>query len=69
MNKLFLIAFIFILGWLSSTEFEDMKQDQDKGNTSHKNASHVCADSTHFECDGLCECDGMECSDFLNKTD
>ena len=22
---------------------------------------HICSDSTHVECDGLCECDGMEC--------
>jgi hypothetical protein len=41
-----------------------MKQDQDKGNLTPKNASHECTDSTHFECDGLCECDGMECSNF-----
>lgn len=64
MKKLFLIAFIFILGWLSSTEFEDMKQDQDKGILTPKNAPHVCTDSTHFECDGLCECDGVECGNF-----
>lgn len=23
--------------------------------------SHECADVTHVECDGRCECDGMEC--------
>jgi hypothetical protein len=22
---------------------------------------HVCSDTTHIECDGVCECDGMEC--------
>lgn len=22
---------------------------------------HHCIDSTHIECDGLCECDSMEC--------
>lgn len=22
---------------------------------------HKCIDSTHNECDGKCECDGMEC--------
>jgi hypothetical protein len=23
--------------------------------------SHVCSDSTHVNCDSMCECDGMEC--------
>jgi hypothetical protein len=22
---------------------------------------HVCIDSRHIECDGMCPCDGMEC--------
>ena len=22
---------------------------------------HVCTDKSHNTCDGLCECDGMEC--------
>lgn len=24
--------------------------------------THVCTDKTHLNCDGGCECDGMECS-------
>jgi hypothetical protein len=23
---------------------------------------HVCIDSTHIDCDGLCECDGLNCN-------
>lgn len=22
---------------------------------------HICIDSSHNNCDGICECDGMEC--------
>jgi len=25
------------------------------------NKKHTCADSTHAQCDGVCECDGVEC--------
>lgn len=28
----------------------------------HSEDKHVCADPLHYTCDGLCECDGMECS-------
>lgn len=26
------------------------------------NSTHKCIDKTHKVCDGLCECDGMECN-------
>lgn len=27
-----------------------------------KATRHRCTDSTHYTCDGVCTCDGMECN-------
>jgi|SanBayMetagenome_1026888.scaffolds.fasta_scaffold20028_3 hypothetical protein len=27
----------------------------------HEQATHICADSTHANCDGWCMCDGVGC--------
>jgi hypothetical protein len=29
--------------------------------------AHVCYDAAHYECDGLCVCDGMECTTAINQ--
>lgn len=31
------------------------------------NTKHTCIDNTHEQCDGLCECDGMNCAYSLNS--
>lgn len=60
------LAIPFFIALVASGAFSgcNFKSNADRhyaSDISNIQPAHQCSDNTHLECDGNCECDGMEC--------
>ena len=66
MKKTFFILSLILIGIMVLIGPDETQIYENSAIIADIPSYHTCIDSTHAECDGKCECDGLGCNKSLN---